>query len=190
MELKQILAEVNRSDYAPATKHKFKGVVKKFYKVENGGTHPDKVDFFTVTPKKATPVTREDLFTDDELQRLFRSFSSTRDRAFTIVLYESGGRPGEVLALTIADFTSNAQGDFVFLEGLKNTPDRTNQLVRAGRTVREWLAHHPLGGELGDIDDPSAPLWVKTEQQQCQHCGAIPTTTITPVTTSRTPGTA
>jgi len=173
-ELKELMARMNRSDYADATKHKFKGTVKKFYKVENGGDHPDKVDFFKVTRKEDTPVSREDLFTEDELKRLFRSFSSTRDRALTMVLYESGARPGEVLNLQIADFISNAKGDFISIEGLKNTPNRTNQLVRAGRVVREWLVQHPLGGELGEINDPSSPLWVKSEQQECRHCGTIP----------------
>lgn len=174
-ELKQVLADVNRSDYADATKHKFKGTIKKFYKVENGGhEHPDKVNFFKVTRKKATPVTRDELFTEDELKQLFRSFSKARDKAFTMLLYESAARPGELLSRDIQDFTSNGKGDFIFLEGSKGTPDRTNQLVRSGRTLREWLSQHPLGGETGDYDDPSAPLWVKTEQQTCTQCGKIP----------------
>lgn len=175
-ELKKLIAGLNRSDYADSTKHTFKSAVKKFYKVDNGGhEHPDKVQFFSVSSgEKSTSVTREDLFTEDELKRLFQSFTSTRDRALTMVLYESGARPGELLACNIADFTSNGKGDFIFLQGLKNTPDRTNQLVRSGRVVREWLAQHPCGGELGDIEDPSAPLWVKTQQQTCRHCGEIP----------------
>ena len=176
-ELKTVVAELNRSDYADATKRTMLGTVKKFYKVMNGGhEHPEKVDFFTVTKKKDSPVNREDLFTEDELKRLFRSFSKTRDRAFTMMLYESAARPGELLQCSIADFTSNKKGDFIYLQGLKSTPDRTNQLVRSGRTLREWLAQHPLGGEPGDIDDPTAPLWVKTEQQQCQNCGETPQT--------------
>jgi len=174
-ELKTVLAQVNRSDYAEATKHKFKGTIKKFYKVMNGGhEHPDKVNFFKVTRKKATPVTRDDLFTEEELKRLFRGFSNVRDKAFTMVLYESAARPGELQECSIGDFTSNGKGDFIFLEGKKNTPDRTNQLVRSGRTLREWLSQHPLGGELGDIEDRTVPLWVKTEQQACKNCGEIP----------------
>jgi integrase len=172
-ELKQLLAGANRSDYATATINKFKSAVKKFYRVENGGKQPEKTKFFTIG-KETSPVTRDDLFTDKERKELFRGFSSTRDRAMVMVLYESASRPGEILALNISDFTSTGKGDFVFLQGLKNTPDRTNQLIRAGRTIREWLAQHPLGGELGDIDDPSAPLWVKSEQQECTHCGEIP----------------
>jgi integrase len=173
-ELKNIIASVNRSEYADATKRKFKSSVKKFYRVQNGGTHPDKVEFFSAGKSKPTSVKREDLFTEDELKRLFNSFQNTRDRAMVMVLYESAARPGEILNCNIADFTSNSKGDFICLEGLKGTPDRTNQLVRAGRPVREWLAQHPLGGELGDLSDPSAPLWVKTRQQECTNCGDIP----------------
>lgn len=174
-ELKNLIAGLNRSDYAESTKLKFKGSIKKFYKVENGGhEHPDKVNFFTVHKKKATPVTRDDIFTEKELRNLFLSFNNTRDRAFTMVLYESAARPGELLKASISNFTSNGKGDFIFLEGLKGTPDRTNQLVRSGRTLREWISQHPLGGELGDIKDPTAPLWVKTEQQKCKNCEKIP----------------
>jgi integrase len=175
-ELKDVVANVNRSDYAEATKHKFRCALKKFYKIENGGTHPEKVDFFSVhKSNKPTSVTRDDLFTEDELKQLLKNFTNTRDRAFTYVLYESAARPGELFDCTIADVTSNGKGDFIFLEGAKGTPDRTNQLVRSGRVLHEWIAQHPLGGEFGDIEDPSAPLWVKTEQQACKHCSDIPT---------------
>jgi integrase/glutaredoxin len=174
-ELKQVIAALNRSDYAASTKHTFKSTVKKFYKVENGGhDEPEKTQFFTVGSGGTTTVSRADLFTTDELHRMFRSFGSLRDRALTMVFYESAARPGEILSRNIADFTARTTGDFIHLEGLKNTPDRTNQLVRAGRVLREWLVQHPFGRELGDIDDPAAPLWVKTEQQACQHCDAIP----------------
>ena len=174
-DLKRTIAKLNRSDYTESTKHTMKSAVKKFYKVENGGhEHPEKVEFFTVSSGNGSTVGREDLFTEEELKRLFRSFSNVRDRAFTMVLYESAARPGELLSRNIADFTSNSEGDFIYLEGLKGTPDRTNQLVRSGRVVREWLAQHPLGGELGDIQDTTVPLWVKTEQQACNNCGKIP----------------
>jgi len=174
-ELKTVIASLNRSDYAEATKRTMRGTVKKLYKVLNGGhEHPEKVNFISLTKKKQTRVTRDDLFTEDELKTLFQGFTSTRDRAFTMVLYETAARPGELLSRNIADFTTNGKGDFIFLEGSKNTPDRTNQLVRSGRTLREWLAQHPLGGEMGDIEDRTAPLWVKTEQQACTRCGEIP----------------
>ncbi|WP_135536122.1 tyrosine-type recombinase/integrase [Halostella pelagica] len=174
-EIKHLVAELNRSDYAEATKHKFRSAVKKLYTVRNDGKQPEKVQFFSVHKNsKPTSVSREDLFRDEELKRLLRSFGNTRDRAFTYVLYESAARPGELISRNVGDFTSNAKGDFIYLEGAKGTPDRTNQLVRSGRPLREWISSHPLGGEPGDIQDPGAPLWVKTEQQVCKTCGEIP----------------
>jgi integrase len=172
-ELKNVLAQINRSDYAESTKAKFRASLKKFYKIQNGGDeHPEKVDFFSVhKSRKENTVSREDIFTKKEIKALLRNFGNTRDRAFTITLYESAARPGELLNCSIGDFTTNGKGDFIYLEGLKGTPDRTNQLVRAGRTLREWIAHHPLGGEIGDIEDSSAPLFVKKEQQNCVKCG-------------------
>ena len=175
-EIKTLVANLNRSDYAEATKAKARASLKKYYKVENGGhEHPAKVDFFSVHKNnKPSTVSREDLFTDEDLKKLYRNLSKVRDRAFVKVLYESAARPGELLEANIGDFTANEQGDFIFLEGKKGTPDRTNQLVRAGRTVREWLIQHPFGGETGDIENPSVPLWVKTQQQRCKECGEIP----------------
>jgi integrase/recombinase XerD len=174
-ELKNLVAELNRSSYAEATKHKFRCAIKKLYTVENRGQPPEKIQFFSVhKSNKPTSVSREDLFTTDELKQLLRNFTNTRDRAFTYVLYESAARPGELLSRNIGDFTTDEKGDFIYLEGAKGTPDRTNQLVRSGRPLREWIASHPVGGEPGDIENPNAPLWVKTEQQACRNCGKIP----------------
>jgi integrase len=172
-ELKDMIADLNRSDYAESTKAKMRASVKKFYKVQNGGQeHPEKVDFFSVhRSRKQNSVSRDDLFTKDELQKLLSNFNNSRDRAFTYALYESAARPGELLDCSIGDFTTNGKGDFIYLEGLKGTPDRTNQLVRAGRPLREWIAQHPFGGEAGQIEDSSAPLWVKIQQQKCLNCG-------------------
>ena len=174
-ELKLVIANLNRSDYADSTQHTMRAAAKKFYKVENGGReHPEKVDFFSASASQKSTVSREDILTEEELKRLFSGFISTRDRAFTMVLYESAARPGELLARNLGDFTSNEKGDFIYLEGIKGTPDRTNQLVRSGRPLREWIAQHPLGGEVGDIEDPSVPLFVKTQQQECKKCGNVP----------------
>jgi integrase len=114
-ELKELLANMNRSDYAENSKHKFRCTIKKFYKIENGGhEHPRKVKFISTNKKNETTWGREDIFTEDELQALFRNFLLTRDRAFTMMLYESAARPGALLSRNIGDFTANGKGDFIF----------------------------------------------------------------------------
>lgn len=74
------------------------------------------MDFFSAHAKNASTVSREDLFTEDELKQLFQGFINSRDRAFTMVLYESAARPGELLSRDLGDFTLNGKGDFIYLE--------------------------------------------------------------------------
>jgi len=119
-ELKSLMAGVNRSDYADSTKIKFKTVVKKFYRIQNGGhEQPEKTRFFKVG-KESSSRTQRPVYrgrTETVVPQLLK----VRDRAFIKVLYESAARPGELLSQNIADFTSNRKGDFIYLQGLKGT---------------------------------------------------------------------
>ena len=170
-ELKQVLAAINRSSYADPTKVDFKNAIKKYYKVLNGGTPAEKTAFIKIKVDKATPVTRDDLFAPEEVRAVVSKLRNIRDKAFVMTLYETAARPGELLACKISDVTFNEKGDFIFLQGLKGTPDRTNQLVESGILLREWLRYHPKGGDPYNPIDPSAPLWVKLEQTSCKNCG-------------------
>jgi site-specific recombinase XerD len=123
-ELQELVAALNRGDYADSTLHTVKSALKKFYKVRNGGhEEPDKTKFFSVKTGKPTTVTREELFTSEELKRLFGTVNSIRDRAMLMVFYESASRPDELLSINIGDFTSNSEGDLIFQEGSKETPN-------------------------------------------------------------------
>jgi len=171
-DLKQVVAAIHRSTtYAEATKADFKKAIKKYYKVLYGGTPPEMIAFIRATLKKATPVTREDIFSPEEVRSIISRLRNIRDKAFIMVLYEAGARPSELLGCKISDVTFNEDGDFIFLQGIKGTPDRTNQLIEAGTLLREWLRYHPCGGDPHDPREPSAPLWVKLEQTRCRKCG-------------------
>ncbi len=171
-QLKEVVANINRSSYSEYTKVDFKKAMKKLYKVMNHGSLPKKAAFIRTGLKKVTPVTRQDLFTPEEVRAVVSHLRNIRDKAFVMILYETGARPGELLACKISDVMFNDQGDFIFLKGLKGTPDRTNQLVESGFLLREWLRFHPCGGDPYNPKDPSAPLWVKLEQTSCKNCGA------------------
>ena len=170
-DLKQVVAAINRADLSEHTKVDLKGCIKKFYKTMNGGVPPEMIRFVRATLGKPTSVTRDDLFSPDDVRAVLSEMRNIRDKAFTQVLYESGARPGELLACSISDVQFKEDGDFISLQGLKGTPDRTNQLVESGLLLREWIRSHPCGGNPLRPKDPTAPLWVKLEQTSCASCG-------------------
>lgn len=170
-ELRTVMAELYRSDLSDHTIKDISVCLKKFYRVHNGGECPDKAEFIQTTQDKPTTVTREDLFTESEINKLMAGFKNLRDKAFAMTLYESAARPGELLHCSIADVEFNQKGDFIHLEGAKGTPDRTNQLIEAGQYLRQWIRYHPAGGDVHEPKDSSAPLWIKTEQTSCTNCG-------------------
>jgi integrase/recombinase XerD len=173
-QLKNIVAQINRSDYAESTKRAFKVALKKLYKLINHGVYPEMVRFIKTSEGKSTVVTWEDLYTREEIRAILAHMLNLRDRAFIQVLYETGARPGELINAKVGDVLFNERGDFIFLKGIKGTPDRTIQLVESGFLLREWLKSHPACGDPYHPKDPSAPLWVKLEQMRCKHCKNTP----------------
>ena len=173
-QIKEIMAAIYRSDYAEWTKVMFGQTLNKFYRIENDGIVPKKCRFIRTSPKRPKAVTREDLYTKEELEAIFRSTNNIRDLALFRTLYETGARPAEILLTRIGDVTFNEKGDFIFIHGVKNTPDRTIQLIEAGIVLREWIKRHPKGRNVHNPIDTSAPLWVKMEQNRCANCGVEP----------------
>ncbi len=173
-EIKVIMAAIYRSEYAEWTKVMFGQTLNKFYRIENDGIVPKKCRFIRTSPKRPRAVTREDLYTQEELEAIFRSTNNIRDLALFQTLYETGARPAEMILAKIGDVTFNEKGDFIFIRGVKNTPDRTIQLVESGVVLREWIKRHPKGVNVHNPVDTSAPLWIKMEQNCCANCGVEP----------------
>jgi len=170
-ELKRLVATINRSSYAEATKVDFKKAIKKYYKILNGRVEPDKTRFIKARMSKPTQVTRADIYTQEELDMVISQLRNVRDKAFFSVMYESAVRPAELLGCSIESVEFREDGDYISVFGIKGTPDRRNLLVRSGTLLREWIRHHPAGGDPQRPRDPSSPLWIKLEQTTCKNCG-------------------
>lgn len=169
-QLKQIVSEIHRSEYDDSTQCFLKQCLKKFYKYKCNGVSPKKVAFIKTTEKKKTPVRREDLYTPEQIHSVVGQLRSIRDKAFVLTQYESGARTGEMLNATLGDVFFDDKGDSIRLVGLKNTPDRINQLISAGFYLREWIRMHPFGKDPYNVLDQNAPLWIKIEKQRCKLC--------------------
>jgi len=155
-DLKEIVANIEKSDYSPHTKHDFRVALKKYYKVENGGEQPDKTKFFSTQLKgKDKRKLPEDLLSREEVQDLIEACTNNRDKALISVLYESGTRIGELLSLGLNNVSFDDKGVIVQVYG--KTGSRRIRLIESERHLRNWIQDHPA-------DDQKAPLWVKVEQ--------------------------
>ena len=115
--LKVIMAAIYRSDYAEWTKVMFGQTLNKFYRIENDGIVPQNCRFIRTSPKRPRAVTREDLYTKDELEAIFRSANNIRDLALFPTLYETGARPAEgILARAV-------RGTHTIIRAVRRTSD-------------------------------------------------------------------
>lgn len=157
-ELKKIVAEIEKSDYSPHTKHDFRVALKKYYKVMNNGEQPDKTGFFSTQMKsKDKGKLPEDLLSREEIQKFISVCTNNRDKALISVLYESGTRIGELLSLNRNNVNFDENGVIIQVYG--KTGSRRIRLIESERYLRNWLEDHP-GKEGKD------PLWVKLEQYE------------------------
>jgi ribosomal protein S27AE len=78
-----------------------------------------------------------------------------RDRAFIMVLYETGARIGELIDLTVGDIEDRTHGKKITIEG--KTGARRLPLVESVPYVNKWLNDHPNPAK-------DAPLWCKIQQ--------------------------
>ena len=108
---------------------------------------------FIIIKKPSDTLTREDLPTKDESDRILKVCAdSTRDKAMLSVQMEAGTRIGELLYLNIKNFVIDKYGGLIKVKGKTGT--RSIRIVTCVPYVTRWLNDHPDG------DNMEAPLWV------------------------------
>jgi integrase len=93
---------------------------------------------------------RHDLLLPSDITRAIATTHNPRDRSFLGILWESGGRIGEIGNLQRKHVTPTAGGYHLDLTG--KTGQRSVLIVKSAAALTEWLQHHPDA-------DPDAPLW-------------------------------
>jgi integrase/recombinase XerD len=106
-----------------------------------------------IKPKKPKDkLTREDLPTDEEVQKIISVCAdSSRDKAMLSVHAEAGTRVGELLGMKIKDFTIDKFGGTIKVDG--KTGVRPIRIVKSVPYLTKWLNDHPN-------KDHDSPLWV------------------------------
>jgi integrase len=151
-DILKIVQKVELSDYSDWTKHDYKAMLRIFYRWLRGTEdYPEEVRWIR-SGRRRKKMLPEELLTEDEVKRLAEAAKNPRDRAFILVLYESGCRIGEILTLKIKNVQFDDYGAVLMVSG--KTGDRRVRIIASVPALASWLDIHPKK------NDPNAPLWI------------------------------
>lgn len=141
------------SDY---TKYDCKVMLKKFYKVMEGDNqeYPDKIKWLKPKLNNDKKKLPEELLTKEEVRKMIKAARHLRDKALVSVLYESGCRRGELMALRIKHIQFDDYGCILMVPDEGKTGARRVRLVTSTPYLSNWVSHHP------GKEDPNSHLWV------------------------------
>jgi len=145
------MRSLENDSHAPRTIRDLRAGVKRFmaWIHRNNGKKKDVLEVIKI-PKMRRGLPK-DILTRPEIQELVKACDTQRDRTLVFVLYESGGRLGEILGMKICDISIDSFGAVIIVSG--KTGSRRIRLVESVPDLQLWLSMHP------DKDNSEAPLW-------------------------------
>jgi integrase/recombinase XerD len=149
------------------TKSLFKIMTKRFYrwlKDPSDEEYPPEVKWIKTTVKNNHNILPEELLTEADVSELVKAAIYSRDRAFVSMLYDSGGRIGEILTLQRKNISFDESGAVVVMDG--KTGQRRDRLILSVPFLSQWLSDHA-------DKRPDAPLWVHLGRG-CHEDGIVP----------------
>ena len=160
-DMKEVVKKIDAEDTALDTKRTEKECVKCFYRwlvrgedeedEEGKKPYPKIVSWIKTSAKKNQASLPKDIWIEEEVKRLAEIANNPRDRAMILVDYETGGRVGETLPLSVGDISFDKYGAILRVSG--KTGERRIRIIFSAKALAEWLNHHP------EKNDQNAPLW-------------------------------
>lgn len=162
-DVQQLVARLlsHQPAYSSETIGTYKAILKRFYtwlanpvEFSTRTPAPAIVNWITthVRAKDKKKLQRGDLLMPGDIERVIVVAQNNRDKALIAVLWETGGRIGEVGNLQIKHVTKDEYGYTLDVTG--KTGQRTPLIVSSAPFLTQWLNTHPFK------NDQDAPLWV------------------------------
>ncbi|MEM2138110.1 MAG: site-specific integrase [Candidatus Anstonellaceae archaeon] len=150
--LTNLVNEIDCKPLSNASKHDFKAILKVFFKWLKGNDeeYPPEIKWLKPRMKQKYKLP-EELLTEEEVLRLAKAADHPRDRAFVLVLYETGCRIGEILTVKMKNVQFDQYGAILRVTG--KTGDRRVRIISSAPALATWVQLH------AKADDPEAPLW-------------------------------
>ncbi|WP_164999266.1 site-specific integrase [Methanohalophilus profundi] len=151
-DMYRVVAEIERSDKRPWTKHGYKVTIKRFFRWLNGGNDPETTSWIKTAMKQHDKMLPDELLTEDEVKKMIETAQHPRDKAMIAFLYDSGSRVGEMGTILIKHINFDKYGATVILNG--KTGMRRVRLIFSPPYIASWLDIHP------DNENPNANVWI------------------------------
>lgn len=88
----ELVTKNEKQDYADWTKHDYKVILKVFYRfLKKTDEYPPEVKWIKATIRNGN-ILPDEVLTEDDVKKLVECATNIRDKAFILVLYESGCR--------------------------------------------------------------------------------------------------
>lgn len=152
-DLVMAVGDLETTKFAEHTRYDIKIVLKMFYKWLEGNDEvmPAKIIWLKPKIKNENHKLPEELLTEEEVLKLAQTANNVRDKAFVLVLYETGCRIGELLTLRLKNIVFDQYGAVLRVNG--KTGDRRVRIISSAPMLASWLELHPMG------KTPEAMLW-------------------------------
>jgi len=151
-DIEELVRKIEERDDAEWTKRDNKVIFKLFYRwLKKAESYPDEVRWIKI-PCMSMMRLPEELLTEEEVMKMVNIADHVRDKAFLLVLYESGCRIGELLTMQIKHVHFDSFGAVLHVDG-KTGPRRVRVIMSAPK-LNQWLENHPKH------DNPDSALWI------------------------------
>lgn len=138
--VEKIQSNDNRSAW---TKQGYMVSIKRFFKwFYKSDEYPELVKHIKTSVAKNCEKIPEEMLTEEEVIKIIDVAENYRDRALVSLLYETGGRVGELGSLSIKHVELNDSEGYVTLHG--KTGARRVFIKSSVPYLRKWLDVHPL----------------------------------------------
>ncbi len=153
-DMERVMGGLEDRGLADETKRNIRAITKQFFKHAFGDDiqYPLSVAWIRTSQNEKKRRLPEDILTDEDVQRLLKAALNFRDRALISILYDTGCRAGELLAMRMKDVEFSDGMAHVRLRG--KTGERRVLITDSEPDLRQYL------NLLGDRE-PSGPLWYK-----------------------------
>lgn len=151
-DIKQVVGEVNKSEYADWTKNDLRVALKRFYRWLRklpDEQDPPATSLIKIRNGNSKQVLPEELLTETDIQKMHQFCQNSRERAFLLSVFETGGGIAEVLNLRRKHVRFDDLGAVFAFSG--KTGDRPVRVISATPALAQWTNDHPQ-------DDPDAQL--------------------------------